>query len=351
MSRRTLLQTLLSTALLKELLPAPLLADAGGHAALSRRTLAAPVLLPGLTTLTPSMAAQGPLSLAVVFSRSLDAYELTLTGCLKALERVGVPPLVARYSLEGDKQNLAAVVERIRATQPSLVLSLGTLASRALVQALPEQAMLFGLVLAPGSSGLAEVGKPSGRNLSGVSMDIPPAAQVETLHRLLPSARKVGVLYHPEESAAEVERAKLAAQSLGLTLQARPIQTEREVPRVFTALCTEVDALLALPDARIYTESTSRYLLLQTLRQSLPFVGLLESFVQAGALAGLGLDYADLGRQLAEYVLRWRAGEGLSQLPIQAPRRTRLLLNLRTARRIGVHFPPEVRAQAEVLVP
>lgn len=350
MSRRTLLQTLFSTFLLKDLFQPELLSAARLTPSRTSEKLARAVT-PRASMVPLALTAAGPLSLAVVFSRTLDAYDLTLAGCLRALEKVGMPPLVSRYSLEGDKQNLPGIVERIRTTQPTLVLTLGTLAARSLAQALPDQPLMFGLVLAPGASGLAEVGKVSGRNLTGVSMDIPPEAQVKVLQQLLPQARRIGILYHPEESAVEVERARQAAQGLGLTLEAMAIQSEREVPRVFTHLCTRVDALLALPDARIYTESTSRYLLLQTLRQSLPFVGLLESFVQAGALAGLGLDYGDLGRQLAEYVLRWRTGEGLATLPVLSPRRTRLLLNLRTARRIGVTFPADVRAQAEVLVP
>ena len=78
---------------------------------------------------------------------------------------------------------------------------------------------------------------------------------------------------------------------------------------------------------------------------------MLEPITRAGALVSASLDYDDLGQQTAVLALRILRGEAAATLPVELPRTFKCLVNLRTARRMGLNIPPEVLRRAEVVVP
>ena len=317
--------------------------------AAARWTLAALGLL--LAVVRPALAdAPVRLTVAVVKSRSLGPYDEATAGFTAALEAAGFAPLLVPYDLGGDAGGAGGIVSTLRTAPPDLILTLGSLATTEIARGVDQSPIVFCMVLDPASSGLTAEGERSGRNLTGVSMDIPPEAQLDAIHRVLPGATRVGILHGPETETA-VARARAAAPSRGLTIVATEVASEREVARAMTAMLTKADVLLAVPDAAVYTESSTRYILLQTLRQAQPFMGLMESFVSAGALMGLGLDFADLGAQAGGMAAQIARGAPPGSVAVQGPRQTRLLLNLRTARRIGVTIPDAVMGDAEVVVP
>ena len=86
------------------------------------------------------------------------------------------------------------------------------------------------------------------------------------------------------------------------------------------------------------------------LRQGVPLVGLSASHVRSGALAALVCDYADVGRQTAALALRVLRGESAARIPVDHPRKVGLVLNLRTARHLGITVPPALVQEAEEVV-
>jgi len=101
-------------------------------------------------------------------------------------------------------------------------------------------------------------------------------------------------------------------------------------------------------DSTVFSPKGLEHILLATLRGRIPFVGLSPSFVKAGALLALSVDYQDVGRQSGEQSLRILSGEDPSHVPIAVPRNISLSVNMNTAMQIQVQIQEKVRRQAEL---
>ena len=112
-------------------------------------------------------------------------------------------------------------------------------------------------------------------------------------------------------------------------------------------LMAEVDVIWTVADGRVITTETTPALILASLRQRMPLIGLSVAHVRAGALAALYCDYEDVGEQAAMLALRVLRGEPPASLRPTQPRRVGLALNLRTAEHLGLNVPPDVVSEAE----
>lgn len=302
-------------------------------------------------------------TILVIQSRSLPVYQQLLASFSQQLSRSELPPRVEILSLDGDERGIEKVNARLKVSpSPDLLVSIGSLAARSVAALHPTQPQLFTLVIQPAQSGLPSPGTALTSSLrgtiTGISMDIPPEESLDALLDAFPQAHTVGVLMGnqqakdasgPSEPSAQARLEKEASRR-GCQLRFRMVANERELPAAVEGLLNQSDAILALPDPVLYSESSLQFLLLQTLRQSKPLGGVLEPITRAGALVSLNLDYADLGRQTADQGLKLLKKESPTPV-VQGPRTLKRLLNLRTARRLGLKVPTEVLNKAEVVVP
>ncbi len=230
---------------------------------------------------------------------------------------------------------------------PDLLLTLGSAATRAALALHPDIPIVYCMVLnAEKVTALPEEGVVMG----GVSMDIPIRGQVNALADAFPRARSLGILsgvLGPKRRAAFAEAA--AARGLETT-----IEQLRDTTRAATAirmLIARSDVILADGAAIVYSAEVSRFLLLHTLRTGRPLMGLMDGLVRSGALLGITVDYAEQGIQAAEIARIALQQKGVHSLPRLSPGSTRILLNMRTARRIGVHLPDAFLDSAIKVVP
>jgi putative ABC transport system substrate-binding protein len=98
----------------------------------------------------------------------------------------------------------------------------------------------------------------------------------------------------------------------------------------------------------VFTPRSVDSILLLTLRDGIPFVGLSPSFVKAGALLSFSCDYADVGAQSAEQALEILGGKSTGDLPIVFPRKVSLYLNLNTARAINLEVSQKIQSESQV---
>lgn len=111
----------------------------------------------------------------------------------------------------------------------------------------------------------------------------------------------------------------------------------------------DVDGLWMVADSVVFTPSNTEYILLYTLKANLPFMGVSEQFVKAGALCGLSLDYDAIAGQTIRQIAEILRGTNPADLPIEFPSRKALVLNLKTAGMVGVRFPPEAIRKAGMI--
>ncbi len=284
--------------------------------------------------------------ITVVESRSIRAYDLALDGFASVMKEKGFRPTFIRYVIDVDVNTPEELKGMIESTQSDIILALGTSAAKLVKDCNCGIPSVFSMVSEPAQSGLLNSGGNGGTPMTGVCLDVPVDEQFASLLDVVPRARKIGVIYNPEESQFIVDAARKAANRMGLGLVAHPISSEAEVPEALTALRSRIDALWLVSDRTVLTTQSLQYVFLYAFQTNLPLMGLSEHFVKMGALLAVGPDYTDVGKQSGEFAAQILKGRDPGELPIASPRKVQLSLNLRTAEIIGHRIPDGVVRKA-----
>ena len=283
-----------------------------------------------------------PLQIAVLESRALPVYENVLQQIRRDLPAVTF--LV--YDLAGQRETGEKALTEVRKKNVNLILTFGTLAATIAKDQEKNTPIVFTFVLNPAAAGLLpEPGAAKG-NLTGVALDIPVTDQFAYFRLVVPRLRSIGVFYNQQESGAVIAEARIAARDMGLTLKAIPITTPEEVPSKLNLLAG-VDGLWMVADSLVFTPRNTEYILLYTLKEDLPFMGVSEQFVKAGALCSVSPDYDALTRQTSGQIAAILRGVQPANLPVELPQRIELALNLKAAESIGLKLSPEIIRQAD----
>lgn len=191
---------------------------------------------------------------------------------------------------------------------------------------------------------------PENSVAGSVVLEFSLETELEWMSRLLPKARRIGVLYSSEENARLVNRARELARPFGMEIVARRVANPGEIPAALNALAGGADALWGISDEVVLTPETAKAMLLASLRTRIPFVGLSTQWARAGAVYALERDYDDLGAQTAELAVRLLDGGATARSnEIIRPRKVVYALNLRSADLMRLSIPTSlVRGALEV---
>jgi putative tryptophan/tyrosine transport system substrate-binding protein len=178
------------------------------------------------------------------------------------------------------------------------------------------------------------------------------AKRLELLHELVPTATIIAGLVNPTNPViAEPETRDLqaAARTLGLTLHVLHASSEQEIDAAFTTL-VQLRAGGLVIGADAYFNSRSEQLAVLTLRYAMPAIYQFREFVLSGGLASFGTTVADTYRPLGVYTGRILKGEKPADLPVQQATKVELLLNLKTARALGITVPLPLSGRADEVI-
>jgi putative ABC transport system substrate-binding protein len=281
------------------------------------------------------------ITVAVVESRRLRAYDLALDGFKEVMARRGYNAQFVRHMMNTDLRTTDELKAAVDQSGAAVILALGTDAAKLVKEANTDVPTVFSMVSEPGQSGLLNAGN-NGSPMTGVCLDVPVETQFSSLLEVVPRARKIGVIYNPDESQFIVDAARSAANRMNLGLVTYPVHSEAEVPEALTELRPRIDALWLVSDRMVLTTQSLQYVFLFTFQTNLPLMGLSEHFVKMGALCAVGPDYRDIGMQSGEFATQILGGRNPEELPMAAPRKVLLSLNLRTAEIIGIRIPEGV---------
>ena len=291
-----------------------------------------------LSSAWPSLARD---LVAIVKSREVESYQVALNSLRRTLREKGYDPIYGEYLLPESGQKRDDLMQEIRRKSPRLIVTLGSTATSFVSKGIRDIPVAFCMVLNPLASGFIRSMDSSGNNLAGASLDIPIQAQFEALRSIVPSARKIGVIYNPQETESVIQQAKKTAREMGLELIPVAINSEEKVPEALRALERSADALWSVADSTAFSSGSLEFILLHTLRNKIPFMGLSPAFVKAGALMALDADYQEVGAQCGGQAIKILMGEQPSSLPITMPQRATLHVNLKTADTIGLKIPAD----------
>jgi putative ABC transport system substrate-binding protein len=301
-----------------------------------------------LLAVWPPADAEPPLRVAVVLSRDAAPYREAVRGFEDVLKESGLPYKLHEFTADGVAAARGTLIDKIRDEQPSLILTVGSAATERISAEIDNVPIVFSMVLhSSGARGLEQL-RLERPNVTGVTMEIPVRTQFLKLREVLPDVTRIGVLYNPDVSGPIVDEAAEQARLLGLELVPFAVSSESDVLSKIRTLARSVDALWSVADGTVFSHQGLEQILLETLRNRVPFVGLSPSFVKAGALLAFSTDYRDLGRQAGEQGLQILVGEEVSEVPMTVPRHLSVSINMNTARQIRVDIRDEIREDAVV---
>jgi putative ABC transport system substrate-binding protein len=276
--------------------------------------------------------------IAVLKSADIPAYNQAIAAFKSDLPATAT---ITVYDLQGDVAKGRSLARKLRATDVSLVLAVGLKAALVAKLELPDIPVVFCMVLDPAKHDL------KASNIAGILLETPIDRQFSAIRTVLPSAKRIGVLFDPDKTAHLVEEARQRAKALGLELVARQVTSEKEVPVTLRALTPSIEALWLLPDSTVLNEESLKFILNTALEASVPVIGFSRDLVRSGALAGLYVTYDDVGHQAGLLAKKILSGQDFSSIAVVSPDRPRLALNLKTAKFLGIPIPPDVVNRAD----
>ena len=271
-------------------------------------------------------------NIAVLKSHDIEPFNQALAGFLGACGS-----RMTEHELRGSKDKQRSIVQSVVATRPQLILALGTVAAQIAKEMVQDIPVVFCMVPSPHKYGL------EGKNIAGISLDIPIRTQFARYKALLPALKTLGVIYDPAKTGALVTEASGVAEHLGLRLLAAPAASQKDVPGALRSMLGKIEALWMVPDETIVTPESFQFFLLTAFENHLPFLAVSDIFVQVGALASLTPDYTDMGRQGCQLAREMESGQWHQrEVNIVPPMKVNLAINLNTASKIGLTLSPEI---------
>jgi putative ABC transport system substrate-binding protein len=235
-----------------------------------------------------------------------------------------------------------------------LVAATGTITVAALLKATRTVPIVFVVVIDPVGAGfVGSLARPGGNATGFLAFEYSLSAKwLELLKEIVPSVTRAAVLRDPDIASGigQFGAAQAAAPSLGMELTPVDVRDAPEIERAVTAFARfgNNGGLIVTPSAL-----TTRYRdLIVTLasRHKLPAVYANRYFVSGGGLIFYGPDFLDQYRRAASYVDRILKGEKPADLPVQAPTKYELVINLKTAKALGLAVPPSIIARADEVI-
>jgi putative tryptophan/tyrosine transport system substrate-binding protein len=206
----------------------------------------------------------------------------------------------------------------------------------------------------PVKFGLVDSLNRPGRNTTGITLlgvEV-VAKRFELLHKVVPRATKFGVLANPtnpQQTAAETREAQDAARALGLELLIVSATNESEIDQAFATLAQHgTQALFVIGDA-LFTSQREQLVAL-TARYAIPTAHTFREFALAGGLMSYGTILIDVYREAGVYVGKILKGAKPADLPVLQSAKLELVINLKTARTLGLEIPPMVAALADEVI-
>jgi putative tryptophan/tyrosine transport system substrate-binding protein len=257
---------------------------------------------------------------------------------------------------EGNYDRLPALAADLVALKVDVIVVPNTPAALAAQRATVNIPIVLAWTVDPVSSGLvAGLARPGG-NITGLSFLAPELVgkRLELLMEAVPSTRRVALLWHPGDYGERTEKdmlqaAEVAAQALGIGLEVVAARGVEDFDRTFSDIVRAGMNAVTVQSTNIFFIERNR-LVRKMAESRLPAVYLTREFVDAGGLMSYSANVPDLFRRAASYVDKILKGARPSDLPVEQPIKFELVINLKTAKALGLDVPPSLLARADEVI-
>ncbi|HCL65946.1 MAG TPA: ABC transporter permease [Rhizobium sp.] len=249
-------------------------------------------------------------------------------------------------SAQGNPGTAAQIARQFVGDAPNVIVPISTPSAQAVVSATRDIPVVFTAVSDPlGAELIKDMEKPGG-NVTGLSDMSPVADHVALIKEITPNAKSIGFIYNTAEanSVSTLAALKAEAEKAGLTIVESVATKSSEVQGAARALVGRVDVIYVPTDNTIVSAFEAAVGVAEEAKIPL-YAGDTDS-VNRGALAALGFNYFDVGKQTGEIVVRVLKGENPGDIPVRVAAGTDLVINQKAAAKMGVTFPESVTSRA-----
>ena len=199
---------------------------------------------------------------------------------------------------------------------------------------------------------VASLARPGGNitGLSSMGTEL-SGKRLELVKETVPKASRVAVLWNPDNpsSVSSMQETKAVAPSLGIKLQSLEIRESNDLEQAFSAVKKEVAEALVLLNSPNFVNLRKQFVDLAA-KSRLPAMYDESQWVDAGGLMSYGPNYPDLWRRAATYLDKILKGTKPADIPVEQPTKFELIINLKTAKQIGLTIPPNMLARADRVI-
>lgn len=317
-----------------------------------RLALAASAVLALLSPAVPAADKAVVAVTAIVEHPQLDAVR---DGVRAALAQAGYTEgetLVFEYeSAQGSPATAAQIAQKYVGQAPDVIVPITTPSAQAVAAATRDIPVVFGAVTDPVGAGLVASHEHPGGNVTGTSDMLPLADHLDLIRAIVPGARTIGVVYNPAEanSVWTVATLRTMAPDWGVGIVEATVTKTADVRGAALSLVGKADAIYVPTDNTVATSIEA--VVGVGLENRIPVFGAETESVVRGAVAAIGFDYDQVGRETGAMVVRVLRGEKPAGMPVINARGNNLFVNLTSAATMGVTIPPALLDRARRVIP
>lgn len=274
-------------------------------------------------------------NIQIIFSSDSEPFVQAVTG-FKEIVKQNKPDTRFIESNLKDSDH-AAVMAKAEQAKPSIVYTVGSEATKLAKNKLKDTQIVFSMVL--------DARKYADTNATGVSTDMTAEMKLRGIRKIMPRTKTIGVIYS-EGSEANYLELTSEAGNYGFKIVGKKISEDSDFPVALKGLSGQIDCFLMIPDAKVFFSQSVKYLLLDSLKNSYPVIGLSSFYTKAGALSSFECDYKAMGRQAGEIAIRILNGEKASGIKAERPRRIKYSINTIVSDRMQINIPPQALEEA-----
>ncbi len=231
----------------------------------------------------------------------------------------------------------AAVTSQVAQTKPVIIYAVGTDAIKLAKAKFNDTQIVFSMVLNPAEFIDA--------NTTGVSLALPPELKIRNMKKILPFIKNIGIIYSAG-SDPDYKELSAEADNQGLKIIGKKISTDSDFPDALAALIGQMDCFMMVADSKVYFSQSVKYLLLDSLKNKFPVIGLSSFYTKAGALLSFDCDYEDIGKQAGDIAVKILNGEKAAEIKALRPRKIKYSINSIVADRMQINISAQAKKDA-----
>ena len=258
--------------------------------------------------------------------------------------------------VEGRVERISEIAAEFAGSKVDVIVTHGNIAVAAAKRATSDIPIVFAIANDPLGAGLvASLARPGG-NVTGLSLqqNDTAAKRLALLREVIPSLRRLAIIANPDNSGSvqEVRDTEAAARTLGFEVVTVEIRRAEDIAPAFGDIKRRADALYVSGDAVLTTLLTSQQFDINSfaVSEKLPTMFNQRAMVEKGGLMSYGPSFADLYRRAGDYVDKILRGAKPGDLPVEQPTKFELVVNIKTAKALGLTIPESFLLRADEII-